>query len=104
MIPVSVSNYILGSFSVRQFDFFVGSLGIIFHAIFYVYLGTTISKIQNAISGSETFSTPNLIAFAVGLLIAIVIVVSVSIAVRKQLKQKGQVINEENNSDKELNE
>lgn len=39
-----------------------------------------------------------------GLVIAIVIVVTVSIAVKKQLKQKGQVNNEEIHSDKELNE
>ena len=70
-------------------DYCIGTLAVISHSLFYVYIGTTISKIQSAISGSETFSTPNLIALAVGLVIAIVIVVSISLAVKAQLKQKG---------------
>ncbi len=70
----------------RFLDYAVGSFGILFQAIFYVYIGTTISGITQIINGHTSFDTPTIVAMSIGIVIALVGVFFVSFQVKRQLE------------------
>ena len=53
--------------------------------LFFVYIGTTISKISDALSGGESLNTTSIIVMSFGVLIALGGVIYVSLIVRRQL-------------------
>lgn len=46
MIPFSVMSYLLGMTAVKFKDYFIGSLPIVFHIAFFLYLGSTFSQLD----------------------------------------------------------
>ena len=88
LVPFGFSNYILGGSAVRFVDYTVGSIGILFQVVFYVYIGTTISSVTEALSGHTSFDTTTIIAMSVGILVAVVGVIFVSIQVKRQLENE----------------
>jgi uncharacterized membrane protein YdjX (TVP38/TMEM64 family) len=85
LIPFNVSNYVLGGSAVRFTDYLVGSIAVAAQNLFFVYLGTTISKISDALSGGESLNTTSILVMSFGILIALSGVVYVSLIVRRQL-------------------
>jgi len=73
---------------VRFLDYAVGSFGVMFQVIFYVYIGTTISGITEVLNGHTSFDTSSIIAMSVGILIAIVGVIFISFQVKRQLEKE----------------
>lgn len=51
MIPYNSYNYVLGITSVRFRDFAIGNLFMLPGCMFYVYIGTSISSVSDAVSG-----------------------------------------------------
>ncbi len=86
LVPFGLSNYILGGSAVRFLDYAVGSFGILFQVVFYVYIGTTISGITQIINGHTSFDTPTIVAMSIGIVIALVGVFFVSFQVKRQLE------------------
>lgn len=72
----------------RFLDYAVGSFGVMFQVIFYVYIGTTISGITEVLNGHTSFDTSSIIAMSVGILIAIVGVIFISFQVKRQLEKE----------------
>ena len=91
LIPFSPLNYIMGITSVSMRDFFIGLVSITPATCVYVFIGTTISSIAEAISGghssgsSET-KTLALIFLILGSTLACAGIVWVSIVAKKHLK------------------
>ena len=51
VIPYNISNMVLGASNIKYRDFLVGNLWIWFDCAFIVYVGTSASTIQMALSG-----------------------------------------------------
>lgn len=85
LIPFNICNYVLGGSAVRFTDYLVGSIAVVVQNLFFVYIGTTISKISDALSGGETLNTTSIIVMSFGVLIALGGVIYVSLIVRRQL-------------------
>ncbi len=58
--------------------------------VFYVYVGTTLSGVTEALSGHESFNTTSIIAMSIGIAVAIVGAVYVSYKVKRQLDQEAK--------------
>ena len=71
LIPFGISNYILGGSAVKFLDYAVGSIGILFQVVFYVYIGTTISSVTEVLNGHTSFDTPSIVGMSIGIVIAI---------------------------------
>jgi len=85
LIPFNITNYVLGGSAVRFTDYLLGSLAVVVQNLFFVYIGTTISKISDALSGGESLNTTSIIVMSFGVLIALGGVIYVSLIVRRQL-------------------
>jgi uncharacterized membrane protein YdjX (TVP38/TMEM64 family) len=57
LVPFNVSNYVFGGSAVRFTDYLLGTIGVLPIALFFVYMGTTMSNIQDALSGKEKMTT-----------------------------------------------
>ena len=51
LIPFNFSNYIFGCSAIKYWQFAVGTAGVLPLVCFLVYMGTTFSNIQDAVSG-----------------------------------------------------
>ena len=85
LIPFNITNYVLGGSAVRFTDYLLGSLAVVVQNLFFVYIGTTISKISDALSGGGSLNTTSIIVMSFGVLIALGGVIYVSLIVRRQL-------------------
>ena len=85
LIPFNVCNYALGGSAVRFTDYLVGSLAVVVQNLLFVYIGTTISKVSDALSGGESLNTTSIVVMSFGILIALGGVIYVSVIVRRQL-------------------
>jgi uncharacterized membrane protein YdjX (TVP38/TMEM64 family) len=90
LVPFGFSNYILGGTAIRFLDYAVGSIGVLFQVVFYVYIGTTISGITEVLNGHTSFDTPTIVAMSVGVVIAIVGVIFISLQVKRQLEKEAK--------------
>ena len=90
LVPFGVSNYVLGGSAVLLKDYAIGSLGLIFQSIFYVYIGTTISKVSEALNKGAGINTASIVGFSIGILIAIGGVVYISCLVKKHLNAEAE--------------
>ena len=75
LTAVSVGNYTLGG------------LGMIPGTIVYIFIGTTIGSIQDAIKGEWEGGTAALVLLIVGAVAAFIAIVWVSIVIRKYLRK-----------------
>lgn len=83
LVPFGISNYVLGGSAVRFIDYAVGSIGILFQLVFYVYVGTTISGVTEVLNGHTSFDKTTIVAMSVGIVVAVFGVIFVSYQVKK---------------------
>ena len=88
LIPFTIFNFMMGITAISFSDYCIGLIGIIPGTIVYVFIGTTLSDIQQAATGAGDWKNNKMIlAFIiVGTLMAIGGIVWVTIVTRRQLK------------------
>ena len=82
-MPFNVSNYVFGGSAVKLRDYLIGTFGIIPIVLFYVYIGTTMSNIQDALSGKEKITTLQIVVMVVGSSFALAGIIYVSVVVKR---------------------
>ena len=87
IIPYNAYNYILGVTSVRFRDFAIGGIGMVPGAFVYVFIGTTIGSINEAVQGKFEHSNAFLIFLIVGSISAFLAIIYISVVIKKYLKQ-----------------
>ena len=87
IIPYNAYNYILGVTSVRFRDFAIGGIGMVPGAFVYVFIGTTIGSINEAVQGKFEHSNAFLIFLIIGSISAFLAIIYISIVIKKYLKQ-----------------
>lgn len=88
LVPYNFSNYVFGGSAVKLKDFLIGNFGLIPLVVFYVYLGSTMSNIEDAMSGNLTFSTTEIVVCVVGSTIALCGIIFATIVVRRILNKE----------------
>lgn len=86
LIPFNFSNYIFGCSAIKYWQFALGTLGVLPLVCFLVYMGTTFSNLQDAISGKQVMSTEEIIVMCVGTVIAALALLYATCKVRSVLK------------------
>lgn len=87
MIPYNSYNYVLGITSVTFKDFALGNLFMLPGTCFYVYVGTSIHSVSDAVSGEYEYG-PEFMAFLIiGTTMSFVVGIYITCIVRKKLKQ-----------------
>lgn len=71
LVPFNLSNYVFGISAVKYRDFAIGTLGLFPIVLFFVYIGTTMSNIHEAISGNAEVTTLEIVVMVFGTLIAL---------------------------------
>ena len=87
IIPYNAYNYILGVTSVRFRDFAIGGIGMVPGAFVYVFIGTTIGSINEAVQGKFEHSNMSLIFLIAGSASALLAIIYIAVVVKKYLKQ-----------------
>jgi uncharacterized membrane protein YdjX (TVP38/TMEM64 family) len=91
LIPFNVSNYVLGGSGVQAKDFVIGTIGILPIVIFFVYLGSTMSSIQNFMNGNHGFTTFEIVMMSIGgvLVLCVLLIIShyVSTIIKGEMKK-----------------
>lgn len=90
LVPFNISNFIFGATAIPFTHYMVGTIGVLPIQIFYVYLGTTMSNIEAAISGKEPLTTVQIIVMVVGSLFAIAGIIYVTCVVKKNLREAAE--------------
>ena len=85
LVPFNLSNYVLGATSVRIRDFVIGTLGLLPLVAFFVYIGTTVSDIEQVVSETRQMSTTEIVVLVLGTVVAIIGLIIVSLIVKKTL-------------------
>jgi uncharacterized membrane protein YdjX (TVP38/TMEM64 family) len=88
LLPFSIFNFIIGITSLSFGDFMIGLLGIIPATVGYVFLGTTLSDIEEATNNPEWQNSTWVLVFViVGVLIMLVGFIWVTIVARRHLER-----------------
>ena len=85
LVPFNLSNYVLGASSVKIRDFTLGTLGLLPLVAFFVYLGTTVSDIEQVVNGSRHMSKTEIVVLVIGPVAAIIGIIIVSVMVKRSL-------------------
>lgn len=96
LVPYNLSNYAFGGMNLKLGNFILGTFGLIPMALFYVYVGTTVSDIQEAVSGHMKFTNLQIIVTIVGTTIAILGIIVVTCLVKKTLDRELKLSKQEN--------
>ena len=95
IIPYNAYNYILGVTSVRFRDFAIGGIGMVPGAFVYVFIGTTIGSINEAVQGKFEHSNAFLVFLIVGSISALLAIIYISVVIKKYLKQNLMAVKQE---------
>ena len=87
LIPYNAYNYVLGVTSVRFWDFAIGGVGMIPGAFIYVFIGTTIGSITDAVRGKFEQGPVFLIFLIFGSISAFLACTYITIIIRRYLKK-----------------
>ena len=90
LIPYNAYNYILGVTSVKFKDFALGGIGMIPGAYVYVFIGTTIGSINEAVNGKFEHGPVFLVFVIIGSISALLICTYMTIVIRRYLKKNLQ--------------
>lgn len=85
LIPFNAFNYIMGGTSVTLVAYMIAGLGMIPGTIVYVFIGTTLASIQNAVSGDYDGGAATLVLLIAGSIMALVGIIYISYVVKKYL-------------------
>ena len=88
IVPFNVSNYVLGSTSVSYADFANGTLYIMAMCAFIVYIGTTVSTIQEAIDGTHPASNIDVAIMIFSIIVAVIGIVWTTVIVKQILDKE----------------
>ena len=66
--------------------FIFGTFGLLPMVLYFVYLGTTISNIQDVINGNLELNTLTIVLYVIGALLGLAVLVSVTLVVRRILQ------------------
>ena len=86
LIPYNAYNYILGITSVSLRDFAIGGIGMLPGAFVYVFIGTTIGSINEAVNGKFEHSTPFLLFLIAGTISALTAIAFITCVIRRYLR------------------
>jgi hypothetical protein len=70
----------------------IGTSGLLPMALFYVYIGTTMSTIEEAVAGTRSLSTAEIVVTTISLVVALCGIIVISIIVKRTLKKEIEVI------------
>ena len=87
LVPFNAFNYIMGATGVKFWDYAIGGTGMIPGTIVYVFIGTTISNLADAVAGKYESGTLGLVVLIVGTVLAFAAIVYVSIVVKRYLNK-----------------
>mmetsp|Transcript_29253 Transcript_29253/g.38965 ORF Transcript_29253/g.38965 Transcript_29253/m.38965 type:complete len:113 (+) Transcript_29253:246-584(+) len=87
LIPYNAYNYILGITSVSLRDFAIGGFGMLPGTFLYVFIGTTIGSINEAIKGEFKQGTPFLVMLLVGTVSAFAAITYITCVIKRYLKE-----------------
>ena len=99
IIPYNAYNYILGVTSVRFRDFAIGGIGMLPGAFVYVFIGTTIGSINEAVQGKFEHGNTFLIFLIAGSISALIAIIYISVVIKKYLKQSLMTVKPETLTD-----
>ena len=85
MIPFNVLNYLMGITDIKSHHYIIGMTGMIPGTVVYVFIGTTISDIADAATGTSQQSTLILVMIIIGTILAFAGIVWVSIVAKRNL-------------------
>ena len=86
LIPYNAYNYVLGVTSVKFVDFALGGVGMIPGCFIYVFLGTTIGSINEAVDGDYEHGTLFLIFLICGSISALAAMILITVKIKGYLK------------------
>ena len=92
IIPYNAYNYVLGVTSVKFCDFAIGGIGMIPGAFVYVFIGTTIGSISDAVKGKFEHSNMFLTFLIVGSASALIAIIYIAVVIKRYLKQSLMVV------------
>ena len=99
IIPYNAYNYILGVTSVRFRDFAIGGIGMVPGAFVYVFIGTTIGSINEAVQGKFEHGKAFLIFLIAGSMSALLAIIYISVVIKKYFKQSLMAVKPEKITD-----
>lgn len=85
LVPFNLSNYVLGISAVKYVDFIIGTLGLFPIVLFFVYIGTTMSNIHEAVSGTLEMSNLEKVVMILGTFVALAGLIYSTCLVRRTL-------------------
>jgi len=87
VIPFNAFNYFMGLTGVRFWQFAAGSVGMIPGTVAFVYIGSLLSDVKNAISGDATDENPTVkwAVLILGIIATVVAVVLITIYAKREL-------------------
>ncbi len=88
LIPFNLLNYVLGGTSIKIVDYIFGTIGTLPLCFFYVYIGTTVSNFQEALSNGQKISPVQIVVGVIGTVFAVGGIAYISWVVRKKLKSE----------------
>lgn len=88
LIPFNVSNYVLGGTPVNWKDYLMSNIGILPLVIFFVYLGSTFSNIQDFLNGRQAIDTMQIVVMSLGGLLVLCVLLAISCYVKKTISEE----------------
>ena len=88
LVPFNAYNYIMGGSSCRLLDYALGGFGMMPATIVYVFIGTTLASIQDAVSGDYEGTWATLALLIIGSILALGGIIWISFVVKRYLKQQ----------------
>ena len=93
----------MGVTGVKFIDYALGGFGMIPGTIVYVFIGTTISNIADAVQGNYESGTLGLVVLIVGSILGLIAIIYISIVVKRYLN-KALIEENENKAEEKVEE
>ena len=87
LIPFNAMNYLMGITSIQTRHYIIGNTGMIPGTLTYVFIGTTISDIADAVQGKNDQGTLIFVLLIVGSILACIGIIQVSIVAKRYLNE-----------------
>lgn len=87
IVPYNVFNYVMGTTRIAFCDFVIGSLPMVFLSAVYVFLGCSLNDITDMINGEYKGSEAYKILLIIGIVLAVLFVVSLVLITRHEFKK-----------------
>jgi len=98
LLPYAILNYLMGGTKISFKHYMMSGIGMLPRCIVYVYIGTTISNLQDITTGKYDGGTASLVCLIVGTILAIGIAY-ITIIVRRYLRNDlGVAIDDESDT------